>query len=59
MNNILSEKDYLMFLLEYLEQDNSFIIQKVSQYDRRFATERELMFQFLNGTQPDEMKAPR
>lgn len=55
MNNILSEKDYQKFLLERLEQDNGFVVRKASQYDRLFAMDREMLFKFLNGTQPDTM----
>ena len=56
MTNILSEKDYQKFLLERLEQDNGFVIRKASNYDRLFAVDREMLFQFLNATQPDTMK---
>ena len=48
MTNILSEKDYQKFLLERLEQDNGFVIRKASNYDRLFAVDREMLFQFLN-----------
>lgn len=56
MTNILSEKDYQKFLLERLEQDNGFVIRKASNYDRLFAVDREMIFQFLNATQPDTME---
>ena len=56
MTNILSEKDYQKFLLERLEQDNGFVIRKASNYDRLFAVDREMLFQFLNTTQPDTME---
>lgn len=56
MHNILSEKDYQKFLLERLEQDNGFVIRKASNYDRLFAVDREMLFQFLNATQPDTME---
>ena len=56
MTNILSEKDYQKFLLERLEQDNGFVIRKASNYDRLFAVDREMLFQFLNATQPDTME---
>ena len=59
MNNILSEKEYQKFLLERLEQDNSFVIRKASHYDRLFAMDWEMLFKFLNDTQPDEMEALR
>lgn len=48
MTNILSEKDYQKYLLERLEQDNGFVIRKASNYDRLFAVDREMLFQFLN-----------
>ena len=55
MNNILSEKDFQKFLLERLEQDNGFVVRKASHFDRRFAMDREMLFKFLNDTQPDTM----
>lgn len=55
MNNVLSEKDYQKFLLERLEQDNGFVVRKASNYDRLFAMDREMLFKFLDDTQPDTM----
>lgn len=55
MNNILSEKDYQEFLLERLERDNGFVVRKASHYDRLFAMDREMLFKFLDDTQPDTM----
>lgn len=59
MCNVLSEKDYQAFLLERLEQDNGYVIRKASSFDRMFAVDREMLFQFLNTTQPDTMAALR
>lgn len=59
MNNILSEKDFQHYLRDRLSQDNGYIVRDAKKYDRRFAVDRELMFQFLNETQPDEMEALR
>ncbi len=59
MNNILSEKDYQHFIMERLEQDNGYEIRDAKSYDRLFACDRELLFRFLNDTQPDEMEALR
>lgn len=59
MRNVLSEKDYQAFLLERLEQDNGYIIRKASSFDRMFAVDREMLFQFLNTTQTDTMAALR
>ena len=56
MNNILSEKDYQKFLLERLEKDNGYVIRKAANFDRLFAVDREMLFKFLNDTQPDTME---
>ena len=56
MNNILSEKEYQKFLLERLEKDNGYVIRKASSFDRAFAVDREMLFKFLNDTQPETME---
>ncbi len=55
MMNILSEKEYQKFLLERLEKDNGYIVRKATHYDRFFAMDREMLFKFLNDTQPETM----
>ena len=57
--SILSEKDYQHFIMDRLSQDNGYVIRKATSYDRLFAVDRELLFRFLNNTQPDEMEALR
>lgn len=59
MNNILSEKEYQHFIMERLEQDNGYVIRKATNYDRLFAMDRDMLFQFLNDTQPEAMEALR
>ena len=59
MNNILSEKEYQHFIMDRLVQDNGYIVRKATNYDRFFAMDRELLFRFLNDTQPNEMDALR
>ncbi len=59
MNNILSEKEYQAFLLERLEQDNGYIVRKSTHFDRAIAMDRELLFRFLNDTQPETMESLR
>lgn len=59
MNDILTEKEYQHFIMDRLSQDNGYIVRKATSYDRLFAMDRELPFQFLNDTQPDEMEALR
>ena len=59
MNDILSEKEYQHFIMDRLSQDNGYIVRKATSYDRFFAVDREMLFRFLNDTQPDEMAALR
>ncbi len=59
MNNILSEKEYQHFIMDLLSQDNGYVIRKATSYDRFFTVDREMLFQFLNDTQPDAMAALR
>ena len=59
MNVILSEKEYQHFIMDRLSQDNGYVVRKATSYDRFFAVDREMLFQFLNDTQPDEMAALR
>ena len=55
--SILSEKEYQHFIMERLEKDNGYIIRKATSYDRLFAVDREMLFKFLNDTQPEQMDA--
>ncbi len=59
MNNIPTEKEYQHFIMNRLSQDNGYVIRKATSYDRFFAVDREILFQFLNDTQPEEMDALR
>ena len=53
--SILSEKEYQKFILERLEEDNSYIIRDSKNFDRWFAMDREMLFKFLKDTQADTM----
>lgn len=55
MNNILSEKQYQHEIMAYLEQENGYIIRPATAFDRYFAMDRELLFAFLDKSQPDVM----
>lgn len=57
MNSILSEKEYQKFILEYLEQNNGFLVRTNANYDRFYALDREMLFEFLDDTQPEKVKA--
>ena len=54
--SIVSEKEYQKFLLERLEKDNGFVVRKATNFDRYYAVDREMLFKFLNDTQPDTME---
>jgi type I restriction enzyme R subunit len=57
MNNILSEKEYQKFILEILNKQNGYRIRKNVNYDRLFAMDKEMLFEFLYSTQPETMDA--
>ncbi len=56
MNNIVSEKEYQKYILERL-QENGYIVRPTTAFDKSFAIDRELLFKFLNDTQPSTMDA--
>ena len=56
MNEILTEKEYQKFILERLSEDNGYVIRDSKDFDRLFAVDREILFQFLQNTQPDKME---
>lgn len=55
LNSILSEKDYQHFIIDYLKNNNGYIIRKNKDFDRLYAIDKEILFKFLNDTQPDKM----
>lgn len=57
--SVLSEKEYQHFIMRYLEKHNGYLIRDAKNYDRLHAIDRELLFQFLNDTQPDAMERLR
>lgn len=59
MNRIQSEKDYQAELLGILRNKNGFTIRNAADFDRRFAIDREMLFGFLNDTQPETMEKLR
>lgn len=60
MREILSEREYQTFILEQLRDENGFIIRNAkTDFDRTVAMDREMLFAFLEDTQPDELAALR
>ncbi len=56
MNRVLSEPEYQKFILERLSE-NGYQIRKASNFDRLFAVDRDILFDFLYATQPNDMVA--
>ena len=59
MNKILSEKDFQKYFLNKLQDENDYIIRDGRNYNRDFAMDKELVFQFLNTTQPEKINKLR
>ena len=55
MNSILTEKQYQHEIMDYLQSINGYRIRKNSAFDRYYALDREMLFEFLNKSQPDVM----
>ena len=56
MNSILSEKEYQKFILDYLKKKNGYVVRKDKNFDRLYAIDREMLFKFLNDTQPEAVE---
>lgn len=59
MNKILTEKQYQHFIMDYLRDNHGYTIRTDNDFDRGFAMDKEMLFQFLENTQPEEMAAIR
>ena len=55
MNKIMTEKQYQRYIIDYLVANNGYVERKDANFDRAYALDRELLFKFLNDTQPKEM----
>ena len=55
MNDILSEKQYQHEIMDYLHDYNGYTIRKNKSFDRYYALDREMLFKFLDQSQPDVM----
>ncbi len=54
MNTILTEKDYQKFIIQRLVE-NGYVVRNATDYDRRFAMDPDMLFKFLEETQPQKM----
>ena len=55
MNDVLTEKQYQHEIMDYLQSMNGYRIRKATDFDRLFAIDRGMLFEFLNQSQPDVM----
>lgn len=55
MNDILSEEQYQHEIMDYLESKNGYRVRESKEFDRSFAMDRGMLFDFLNATQSDTM----
>lgn len=56
MNEILTEKQYQREIMDYLKNENGYRIRKDTDFDRLFAVDRGMLFEFLNTSQPEVME---
>lgn len=60
MVSLFKEKEeYQEFILRYLEKENGYRVRDSKEFDRLFAVDREILFEFLDTTQPETMEALR
>lgn len=57
MNKIQTEMEYEDFILNYLRDNNKFLIRKNENYNRNVAMDTELLLKFLEDTQPQTVAA--
>ena len=55
MNDILTEKQYQHEIMNYLESMNGYRIRKDTDFDRYYAMDRGMLFEFLERSQSDTM----
>lgn len=59
MNEIITEKQYQDFIIDYLTNNNGYVLRDASHFDRLHAMDAEMLFKFLNDTQPRAMETLR
>ena len=57
MNMVMSEKEYQRYIINELVNRHHYIERNAKEYDRLFAIDRDILFDFLEKTQPDTMNA--
>lgn len=55
MNDILSEKQFQQEIIDYLQSNHGYRVRHDSDFDRYYALDRGMLFEFLQSSQPDVM----
>ena len=55
MNDILSEKQYQHEIMDYLKTENGYRVRKDTDFDRYYAMDRGMLFEFLKSSQSEVM----
>ena len=56
MNDILTEKEFQCFIIDYLKTNNGYVVRNSKDYNRQFALDEDMLFQFLYATQKVTME---
>ena len=56
MSRIITEKQYQDYIVDYLIKENDYIKRDNTNFDRYYAIDRELLFKFLDDSQPTEVE---
>lgn len=56
MSRIITEKQYQEYIIDYLIKENEYIKRSNDDFDRYFAIDRQLLFRFLEESQPQEIE---
>ena len=59
MNEILQESDFQDYIIQYLEANNGYEVRLAKDFDRFFAVDRDMLFKFLDSSQPKTMEKLR
>lgn len=55
-NPILSEKQYQQFIIDYLHENNGYIVHTDADYNRAYSFDNSLLISFLYATQKKTMQ---
>ena len=57
MSRIITERQYQNYIIDYLVATNKYTKRTDQDFDRYYALDKELLFKFLEDSQPKEVEA--